>query len=791
MIPLYLDEYYEACTRPTADGYILVGADDRCVTDKYQLTVGRMVAYRFDHQIVKAVRFETSKYVLHYSKFFDLDKFTEHTCQAIGGVLTGNLSNWFKKGALNSSYDDVYMLNNYDELVIKGFKYKYKLMNKLREKITQFHHLHVRLVDIYCKKELVLLTGYEAILAMYLDRFSDVESTHSTFLVYYHSLPEKERDLFIQIMLSYGLIDNEWLKAEGIMSKQSQHGTKYDLSKLFELNVLVNRVTTEINWAEEKTHRINPTCVPILEGDVYRSAKRLFYDGLLEGRKPLNMSWRDYWGQRGVIMPSGAVHSRYADDCEIIKELPRAAKNKKGFSSCLGDVDHSFFINRAPEITAHTSTKYEWGKTRALYGCDYTSHVNADFGLLNCEDTFPGYIPTGASATPKNVKRQMESMTGVPLCYDYDDFNSQHSKGSMKAVIRAWQDVYAHLITEEQHDSVEWTIASIDNMYVDNYITKDQYESNGTLYSGWRLTSFINTALNYVYLENNGLRNSTYKSVHNGDDMYGSAKSLGHALELIQRAEINGVRAQKSKMNIGTIAEFLRTDMRAKEKTSVQYLTRGCATFVHSRIESEAPLSLRNIVEAYYNRHKELMERGAMKKIIDKCYRKQLYFSRSLFNVEKNITDALVEYDVCCGGVVINGKITDKKIKEVVVETITSDVDRIKTLTRKGVQSYTRFLKNKFPTIAKAFSYQAVERNTVSMYNMCKKTCIIEEIDINTVINEKALRHAWANLPGVNVIHKVRMGVSDIVLAMSSVSHAMADVLVKSGDPIKWMKILL
>lgn len=787
---MYLDEYYEALVDASLGGYVFIGIDDHDGCSVGLLNTGKHVAYNVDGQIVKAIRLMSKRHVLHYVKLTDLTKFTEKTCLLVGGVLTGNLTCWFKTKKA-SGYDDLTVMNNNIIERSKKLKYTYKIKNKNKEKITQYHHLHVRLIDLYCNKSEVTLTGCEAILALYLDRFSENEATHATFLLYYHSLPIKERDLFINLCYSYKCINREWLKKEGVMAKQSQHGTMYDLSKLFELNVLENRVTTEIDWEKEKINRTCPKTVPLEYGDVYRLAARLFSDALTEGRRPMGMSWNDYWQQRAVIMPAGAVHSRHEEDLDIITTLPRAAKSKKGFVSTLGELDQEYFLSRPCEITAHTSTKYEWGKTRALYGCDITSHINADFGLMMCEDTFPSYIPTGSNSKPEHVKLQIDSMTGVPLCYDYDDFNSQHSISAMQAVIDAWRSTFASSLTIDQHKAVEWTIKSIEKMYVKQTHDKLEYQAKGTLFSGWRLTSFINTVLNYVYLDNASLRCFVYKSVHNGDDVYASARSVGDAVELIERAESSGVRAQKSKMNIGTIAEFLRMDMRAKNCSATQYLTRGCATFVHSRIESDAPYSLRNMVAAYYTRYNELIARGCEKQMANKCYRKQLFFSRKLFETDKDVIDKLVTYDLVAGGVVPGGKITDEKIEEYVVSKMDEDFESIKTLTRKGVESYTSFLKRKFKQIEDAFSYSVVLKNTLNMYKVYKKSCRIVKADMYDMLNEKALKGAWSRLPGILTIHKVRMGISNIVIAMSKIRPDLAHVLSKSGDPLKWMKILL
>lgn len=790
-MPLYLDEKCNVTNRAVSGGYVLLCINDSGTNDEYKEGEIRQSNCRFEGEIVKSIKITTKNYVLDYGKFYNITKFHTSTGRKIGGVITGNLSTWIKTG-MSSGYDDLEIVAGVEKCKsVEKFKYKYCLLNKVNQKITQFHHLHVRLKDLFSNKKYIELKGAEALLAMELDRFNNVEATHATFWTYYYALNDEMKRVFINLLITHSKIDRRWLKKEGILAKQSQHATKYDLSKLFELNVLENRVDEEINWDDEKEHRINPKTVNLDYSQVYDIAVKMFADGKKEGKKPLNMSWEQYWAQRAIIMPAGSVHSRYEEDIIKIKQLPRAAKNKKGFSSTLGDLPHEFFVSRRPEIEAHVSTKYEWGKTRALYGCDYTSHVNADFGLMACEDSFPSYIPTGAGANPANVEKEMSVMRGLPFCYDFDDFNSQHSISSMKAIIEAFGTVFAEFLTDEQKQSLVWTRNSIDNMKVVNNLTEEVYISVGTLFSGWRLTSFVNTALNYVYLNASGSNELLYKTVHNGDDVYGSTPNLGAALRVVENADHLGARAQVLKMNIGTIAEFLRMDIKTKDKSMAQYLTRACATFTHSRIESEAPYALKSIVSAYYVRYNELASRGAETKIAYKCYRKQLFFARELFDAPKEVIDALITYDTHAGGVVKNGYITNKRIIEYNKQDVSEDYDLIKTLTYAGVRSYITFLKSKFEVVKDAFKMSTVTNNVMRMYNVHRKSCKIEDYSSKALRIEKRFKGAWSNLPGISTIHKLRMGIADIVMAIKYIKPELAHILSKSDDPIKWMLILL
>lgn len=287
------------------------------------------------------------------------------------------------------------------------------------------------------------------------------------------------------------------------------------------------------------------------------------------------------------------------------------------------------------------------------------------------------------------------------------------------------------------------------------------------------------------------MRSLTYKSLHNGDDVFASTANLGSALKLIENANSIGARAQISKMNVGTIAEFLRMDIKAKDPLSAQYITRGCATMVHSRIESEAPYSLRSIVLAYKSRYDELISRGASAKVMKRIYRKQLFFARLLFGADKKIIDALITYDLSAGGLVKGGILLNERIEDRVIAVKDNDLDTIKTLTHRGLVSYCNYLKTKFNTISNAFSLNAVTNNAMRMYNVYRSTCILVPATRLELVVEKNLRGAWLNSEGISVIHKLRMGISNIVMAIDYVSPELAHLLWKSGDVLKWIQILL
>lgn len=794
---LLLDDNGIATAAVDNTRYVLIGITDGGEKIISRNLMTRIEKYSDTKQMIRVMGeniFATPiSYRNHTYWYVDLTEITKQQMNMsgyIGGILTGNLRCNLKLGA-TSYYEDMEQLGKAKIIEHSNFKYRYKL-EKIREKISQSHHYHVRLIDLYKRAESVEVEGSEGVLCCYLDRFNQIEATHATFITYWRSVDERVRNVFYGMMISVGAINNEWLKNEGRCAKQSSVLTDIKLSQLYEINVLVNRLDTEVDWASERENRVLPNLAKVESHDVYRHAITLFSMAKQAGKKPMLMTFEEYWRQRAVAMPAGAIHDEDPEYRKIIAQLPSEVKNKKGFASALPYLEHTTFLLREKRINSYTSTKYEWGKTRALYGCDFTSHVHADFGMLACEETFPFFVPTGDSANNKYIAEVMRPYKHfTPVCYDYEDFNSQHSFDNMKAVIRAWLKVYHDKLSSDQIASVKWTIDSIDTQIVNNSMTNERYMTKGTLFSGWRLTSFINTALNYCYLAQSNINRHTSLHMHNGDDVFATTNNLREAIDLYVDAKALGIRANMTKMSIGTIAEFLRTDMRSRLSDGLQYLARGISTLVHSRIESAAPTTYRNLVEAYTTRYQEARARGAKDKILNSLYRKQLFFARKMFNVDYALQDKLLSYDPVCGGLKPKGIITNEEIYEVEISSKTLTEHEVLTLVSNGVSDYTTYLAKKFPLFTKDITKKKVLNSILSGYNVRRKTIDVRPANYDVMRRKVAMKGAWKNMKGIALINRIRMGISNIMVVLNAISDGHAKALSSVDDPIAWLALLL
>jgi hypothetical protein len=278
--------------------------------------------------------------------------------------------------------------------------------------------------------------------------------------------------------------------------------------------------------------------------------------------------------------------------------------------------DFAHFHNRKAECRAWRSTKYEWGKQRAIYGVDITNFVMSSFAMLGSEELVSDEFPIGPSATVSNVKLRVKEVlrNGVPFCFDFEDFNSQHKNEHMAAVLYAYIMVFRHDLSEEQIRAIEWTAAAIDETYVLDE-NDEWYRTKATLMSGWRLTTFMNTILNKVYVSLADKTNSLV-TLHNGDDVLAAVSKLSQVQQFMAQCTRYNVRFQTTKCYLASIAEFLRIDHKAKKGEGTQYLARGVATFVHGPTETIVPNDLRALLQSNRIRERELLERGANPQII-------------------------------------------------------------------------------------------------------------------------------------------------------------------------------
>nr|UVG55953.1 putative RNA-dependent RNA polymerase [Poaceae Liege totivirus 18] len=473
-------------------------------------------------------------------------------------------------------------------------------------------------------------------------------------------------------------------------AKSLQNMVLQDLRPVFELDVLVNRIDGLVDWMAEKENRTKLNTTNIPDDEIYTRALQVFRDAEAIGRRPVKFTWDQFWESRWQWSAAGSIHSQYADDESYIIRSNPALKNKFITISNMPDVPMTYFSNRRAEIHAWASTKYEWGKQRAIYGTDLTSYNLAHFAFYNCENVLPNQFPVGKDASESNVVARVAGVLKdrLPFCLDFEDFNSQHKAGSMKAVIDAYLEVYKGHMSPEQITAAKWTSDSVSSQIIhDNVGLKEVYEAKGTLLSGWRLTTFMNSTLNYIYTRMIAQEHMTAKSsLHNGDDVLIGSVNLALPQICLRNGRRFNIRMQSAKCAFGAIAEFLRIDHRRGSKG--QYLSRAIATLVHSRIESRISTDARDLIQSMENRFQDVMDRGMSLEVIATL--RYLYYKRQATICDVGVGDFYLIKNAhrVVGGI---SEAQDSRV-DILVEPGMLKQDGIAVPELKGVKAYARAL---------------------------------------------------------------------------------------------------
>lgn len=731
--------------------------------------------------------------------------YTPQTMSIAGGMFSGNL----RAGLTHENSQDYYSYvpEIDDNLPIIGVDDMYELVSALpKTKITQQHHLYVNKQELRPVYEKFLrdstpehITAANEVIHEMIKRLVDLgldnRVSFITHLMYIFVAP------IFAIYHLLGIMRNsvskktylKLLKDESGAAKQSQTVYRNDLAVIYELQVLYNRVSADVDWETEKEHRVNTNAVPIPKEVVFSYALKLFRSGLAEGRKPFKLNWNRYWNERYSAMPNGSIVSQYDVDLLMKRELPKEAKFKSCWFAMNQQNKHSYWLDRRPEIYATTSTKYEWSKVRALYGCDVTSFLHADYAMTNCEDTLPSCFPVGKFATSRHVKGSVDRFKqSVPVCFDYDDFNSQHSIASMQAVMRAWIIAYSPYITDEQIKSAEWTHDSLEHMVVNFNELDELVPIDGTLMSGWRLTSYMNTVLNRVYLMHAGLEELLIYSLHNGDDMFGGAPNLQNAIQLVKNAKSIGIRAQVSKTNIGTIGEFLRVDTRAKDPLMSQYLARAVSTLVHGRVEADAPYDLMAFVRATKTRCDEVVGRGGGYELLQLLFNHIMSFASRLFKTPLATINLMLSTHPVQGGIDETAPIRETRIERVARAGKDENYYfRKYSILESGINEYVDSVRdhlilperllNRKRLLLKA--YTALERDQVRYETGVERD--------QTIYILRGMWRAWRGSGYESGLAKIRsMGLIP-AKTMRGMSHVPAELIRKARRPLTFMDTIM
>nr|WCS16033.1 RNA dependent RNA polymerase [Metarhizium anisopliae M5 victorivirus 1] len=235
------------------------------------------------------------------------------------------------------------------------------------------------------------------------------------------------------------------------------------------------------------------------------------------------------------------------------------------------------------------SKKLECGKTRTIFACDTRSYFSFSWLLSTVQKDWKNQrviLDPGKGGHLGMAQRIIKCQRGggLNLMLDYDDFNSQHSTSSMQVVFDEVCKLYG---VPDWYRNV--LLDSFEKMYLK--VGGRWTRVVGTLMSGHRGTTFINSVLNAAYIRAaiGGSRFDKLLSLHTGDDVYIRCNTLGDCADILRLTRAYGCRMNPAKQSIGfNGAEFLRMGIRGDQ--SYGYLARSVATFVAGNWSSADPL---------------------------------------------------------------------------------------------------------------------------------------------------------------------------------------------------------
>jgi hypothetical protein len=341
-----------------------------------------------------------------------------------------------------------------------------------------------------------------------------------------------------------------------------------------ELHCIGARGVGTIDLQAEKEHRSNLEFAASPPPERIFTLTRDFFDRELKRVKDVRHSPEEYFARRafniaGGSQPSGSqtwpAGAVSADGST--SELKFRHTKKSWAESVTTDYLDKVLAGPA-RIRATFSIKInDPSKVRVLYGCDTESYLAYAYVLGPIEAgvaSDEALLRPGASDELAHIRDRLDMLAeALGFMYDFDDFNSQHSYASMKAVfqgLRASKWVLKQ--PAEYQQAVTWCVDALDDLEA-RYPDGSKIRQPLGMMSGWRATSFVNTMLNWAYISNAvaaaQLAPDDLAGIHAGDDYYGTVKSRESLPYLLASLKAQGNRGQESKTAISReFGEFLR-----------------------------------------------------------------------------------------------------------------------------------------------------------------------------------------------------------------------------------------
>nr|UHS72512.1 MAG: putative RNA-dependent RNA polymerase [Totiviridae sp.] len=309
----------------------------------------------------------------------------------------------------------------------------------------------------------------------------------------------------------------------------------------------------------------------------------------------------EFWSRRWEWGVNGS-HSRVLQRHEpawAIKPLDLKRLHRRVY---LEEVEGNVMDGWSGRVYLSFIKKIENARTRDLQSADSNSYVCFQHLMDGVERCWKGtrVILDPGKGGSMGIAKRMRSMlggniNGTRLMIDYADYNSQHSLATQKTLVAVLCDKIGYPAGMARR-----LIASFDDMHM--FVDGEYFgRCVGTLMSGHRLTTFINSVMNLVYLRIFCPSIRAAKSAHVGDDVFVATQDLETAARIAIELKASPIRAKPEKQSLGSVSgEFLR--MCSRGQITRGYYMRSVASCIMgqwtSELRLEANEALQSIVGA-------------------------------------------------------------------------------------------------------------------------------------------------------------------------------------------------
>jgi hypothetical protein len=393
---------------------------------------------------------------------------------------------------------------------------------------------------------------------------------------------------------------------------------------LCEAQALQGRATGDIDLEAEARYRVtNAVKEKTVACDRVRlgEAIRAIIQRELRGAKVEFEDVDEYWSRRWGWCVNGA-HGRALEQHETkwrIKTLTHRV-HRRVFAE---NVKTNPVREWSGVSYFSASKKLEAGKTRALFAGDSATYVAFNHLLMPVEKAWRGercILDPGKDGMSGVVRRvhRLQSTASVNIMLDYDDFNSQHTTESMQLVFR--------ILCEEVGYDLELSRKLVDSFARGRVFVggEDYGYSKGTLMSGHRATTFINTVLNEAYIALCTPDLYACNSMHVGDDVFVAAPNMATAVKLVRAVGSSEFRLNPMKQSVGSqTAEFLR--LAIGPECARGYVCRSIASIISGNWVTEVRLGalegLRVMIQAAWALMARSGDSNIYKLLVTSCVR--------------------------------------------------------------------------------------------------------------------------------------------------------------------------